>query len=261
MSGYFQNFPWLPYWWTEADQPFAMLHVLKRFKINEVFKKYVQSWDYYRISDGETPESVSLKIYNDNSFYWVLILFNNLINPLEDWPKTEEKLKEYVMAKYSPNRNQTLISTTETVVNTTTVTVLSTAPILLEAGMQINCKYADDNTLIKLIVSETNNTVDNVTIYTTIFSLTKPILQDGTYKIYYTTPFGGANDHAIHHYEDLTDGEWIVPTEEQKTTLSSVSNYDYEYALNEQKRMIRIPSKVAVMKVVRESETILLEVE
>jgi hypothetical protein len=257
--GYFANFPWIPYFFKENEDPFPMLHVLRRFKVNDLFAKYVQSWDYYRIADGDTPQSVARKVYGTEEYYWVLLVFNEIVNPINDWPKTEEQVKQYTMAKYSPNRNQKYTGSASTTLDTTTISVSDTNPIILEEGMLVKGRFTDDNTLIKDLLTSTSSTVSGITTYTKTFSTTKMTLVDGTDLFYFSTPFGGANDHAIHHYIDLEDGEWIIPTEEQKSTLSSVSNYDYEYEINEQKRMIRLPSKAAVEKIVKDSATILNE--
>lgn len=165
---YFKDFPYLPYWFTESDQPFPIVHVLRRFKFVEIIKGISSNWNWYRIEDGETAESVSKKFYKTDQYYWVIMVFNNIINPFDDWPRSEVELRKYVTKKY-----------------------------------------------------------------------------------------GDGNEYNVHHYVDA-DGDWDVP--EIPNPLFSVSNFDYEYELNENRRYIQIPTQITVGVIIEEVKKIFEEV-
>lgn len=55
----------------------------------------------YIVQDGETPESVSQKIYNTPKYYWTILLVNNIINPMTEWYMESSMLEKFVNAKYS----------------------------------------------------------------------------------------------------------------------------------------------------------------
>lgn len=54
----------------------------------------------YKIVEGETPESVSEKLYGDSKLFWVLLTVNAIIDPFTEWPIRESDLEEYVTLKY-----------------------------------------------------------------------------------------------------------------------------------------------------------------
>lgn len=62
----------------------------------------------YYIRDGETPDYIAYKFYNNSYYHWVILLTNNIINVNEEWPKPESRMFEYVEDKYgSGNATET----------------------------------------------------------------------------------------------------------------------------------------------------------
>lgn len=60
--------------------------ILTRAAFISEYKPYTDLYDTYLILDGETPQSVALKFYKNTSYHWVVLLFNEIHNPLFDWP-------------------------------------------------------------------------------------------------------------------------------------------------------------------------------
>jgi hypothetical protein len=54
----------------------------------------------YIVQDGESPESVSEKIYKTPKYYWTILLVNNIVNPMTEWLMESSMLEEFVIAKY-----------------------------------------------------------------------------------------------------------------------------------------------------------------
>ena len=50
--------------------------------------------------DGETPEIVADKFYNDSELYWIILMANEMIDPRFDWPLSYVNLLNYVDNKY-----------------------------------------------------------------------------------------------------------------------------------------------------------------
>ena len=72
----------------------------RRFKINEDVFGYTVAMNKYAILDGEKPNQVA-ELYYENPFLdWVVLLTNNVINPLFDWPKTDNAIRRYSESKY-----------------------------------------------------------------------------------------------------------------------------------------------------------------
>lgn len=55
----------------------------------------------YTINDGDTPESICYKLYNDGTLDWILLEVNNIIDPFYDWPLTTYELSEFCKTKYN----------------------------------------------------------------------------------------------------------------------------------------------------------------
>ena len=146
MTEYFNNFDK-----TTFDKK-VITNILKRVDFFSQIKENASIYDFLEIKEGETPEILSKLIYGDSNLFWIILWANDIINPYEDWPMTDEQLMTYIENKY-----------------------------------------------------------------------------------------GEENVYSVHHYEtnsssDLGEGIWV----DQGTSFSSsVSNYTYEYNLNEEKRKIR----------------------
>lgn len=54
----------------------------------------------YSVQDGDTPEIVAEKYYEDPYRYWVVLLANQLLDPLWDWPLKYNDLIDYIISKY-----------------------------------------------------------------------------------------------------------------------------------------------------------------
>ena len=54
----------------------------------------------YYIKDGETPEILSQRVYNTPKYHWVILATNQIVNVHEEWPKSDNRLFEYVENKY-----------------------------------------------------------------------------------------------------------------------------------------------------------------
>lgn len=64
------------------------------------------SLDAYYVRDGDTPEILADNIYGNSSYHWAILLVNNIVNPYEEWPKSNASLVEYVEGKYGTGNLQ-----------------------------------------------------------------------------------------------------------------------------------------------------------
>jgi hypothetical protein len=55
----------------------------------------------YTIQESDTPEIVAYKYYGDSYRYWLVLLSNETLDPLWDWPLTSRQFGEYLNDKYS----------------------------------------------------------------------------------------------------------------------------------------------------------------
>ena len=87
------------YPFSEADYVTAK-NFFRRWKVNEkVFDSSVY-YTKYSIKDGERPDAIAYNLYGNAFYDWAIILTNNIINPLFDWPMSEYELRKFVEEKY-----------------------------------------------------------------------------------------------------------------------------------------------------------------
>lgn len=72
----------------------------RRFQINPDIYNYSVYYNRYAIEDGETPATIANATYGSPFYDWVVILTNNIINPLFDWPKSSTAIQKYCDKKY-----------------------------------------------------------------------------------------------------------------------------------------------------------------
>lgn len=52
------------------------------------------------LRDGQTPEMIAHDWYFDAEHIWLVLLTNDIIDPIYEWLMTQEQLKRYIEAKY-----------------------------------------------------------------------------------------------------------------------------------------------------------------
>jgi hypothetical protein len=55
----------------------------------------------YDIQDQDTPESIAHKYYGDPYRFWLVLLPNQIKDPLWDWPIPQNRFEDYIKDKYN----------------------------------------------------------------------------------------------------------------------------------------------------------------
>ena len=75
---YFANFPFIPYD-SVGDNQFKMVtNLLKRVAVRTKVKANTLLFDTYDVTEGETPESIADKLYDNPQYHWVVLFVNNI---------------------------------------------------------------------------------------------------------------------------------------------------------------------------------------
>jgi len=74
-------------------------------KLVEDFKSRGTSFSRYYVKSNEMPEDVSNRFYGTIDYWWIVCLFNNIKDPLKQWPKTEEQII-YLVNEYYQKENK-----------------------------------------------------------------------------------------------------------------------------------------------------------
>ena len=98
---YFQTFPYTFYTLDNYKSAQLIQNILMRVKINDSIKSNLVMFDEYDIIDGDTPEIIAFKFYNNTNLHWLILHMNEILDPRFDFPLDTLKFKSYVSSKYS----------------------------------------------------------------------------------------------------------------------------------------------------------------
>jgi hypothetical protein len=85
---------------VSIDEKVIIKNFFKRAKIREDVASVVTAFEYYQITENETPSQVAEKVYGEPELDWVILTTNNIINVQDDWPIDENSFNNYLLDKY-----------------------------------------------------------------------------------------------------------------------------------------------------------------
>ena len=75
-------------------------NLLKRVAVRTKIKTNALILDTYNVKNGETPESIADKLYDDPELHWVVLMINDITDRYHQWPMYEQQFNTYVSEKY-----------------------------------------------------------------------------------------------------------------------------------------------------------------
>lgn len=145
----------------------TVTNIISRFAFENSLKENSAAFYPYNIQESDTPEIIARKFYDNSERHWIVLLFNNIIDPQWDWPLKEKTLIDYIDSKYSAN------GAANTTVQTGIAWAMSTNNVQSYFKIITRTSFDGTETIEKLSVDA--NTYANV-----IPSLNSYALQDGT---------------------------------------------------------------------------------
>ena len=100
---YFSAFPKIYYDAKGDDNPKVVTNLLRRVAIRTKVKNNVMLYDTYDVKNGETPEIIADKFYGNPERHWIVLGFNQIVDPQWDWPLQYPTFIKYVDNKYRAN--------------------------------------------------------------------------------------------------------------------------------------------------------------
>tara|TARA_A100001011_G_scaffold178394_1_gene187138 strand:- start:416 stop:946 length:531 start_codon:yes stop_codon:yes gene_type:complete len=95
------NFPIIPYD-SVGDYKFKdVTNLLRRVALRARVRTNVLLYDTYDVKNGETPESLSHRLYGDSEYHWIIMLVNDITDRYHEWPMSEAQFSQYMKDKYS----------------------------------------------------------------------------------------------------------------------------------------------------------------
>ena len=104
MSKYFNYFPKTIYSNSDASNGLdSVTNIIARFGFEQSLKNNSSAFYKYQIQESDTPEIIAYKYYGSAERHWIVLLFNDIVDPQFDWPLKYDTFIEFVGSKYTAN--------------------------------------------------------------------------------------------------------------------------------------------------------------
>jgi hypothetical protein len=219
MAKYFNYFPKTLYSLEDKGTKLdTITNVIARFGFEDKLKENSAAFYKYQIKDSDTPEIIASKYYDSPERHWIVLLFNNIIDPQWDWPLNDRILNEFIGNKYSASEYadtaNTSVSGLSWAKNTSNV----------KSYFKVVTTTTSEKTTIEKLEVDSNTYSNNV------------IMQNGTNETY-----------------QLNDGTSV----NIKITKETQTYFDYEKSVNDDKREIKLLKSDFVAAVEKEFKRII----
>ena len=97
---YFDSIPKILYDSKGNGEVKVVTNLLKRVAIRTKIRTNALILDTYNVKNGETPESIADKLYDDPELHWVVLMVNDITDRYHQWPMYEQQFNTYVNEKY-----------------------------------------------------------------------------------------------------------------------------------------------------------------
>jgi len=148
---------------TKTNGLDSVTNIISRFGFEKELKNNSSAFYKYQSKESDTPEIIASKYYDNPERHWIVLLFNDIIDPQFDWPLENNTLIEFIDTKYTANG----------AANTTPVSGLQWAQSInnTKAYYKIITRTASDGTEIEEKFQVDANTYANVAATSTSYTL------------------------------------------------------------------------------------------
>ena len=102
MANYFRNIPKVRYDinGAEPNKFLNVTNIMKRISFKPSVIEDISQYYPYRVKDGERPDILSFQQYGTVAYAYLIMLFNDIYDPLFDWPLSSQQFEKYLTNKY-----------------------------------------------------------------------------------------------------------------------------------------------------------------
>ena len=102
MANYFRNIPKIKYdiFGTEPNTYTDVTNITKRLRFKPKVIEDITEYYTYRVKDGARPDIISYQKYGTVGYAYLLMLINDIQDPLFDWPLSTQQFEQYIANKY-----------------------------------------------------------------------------------------------------------------------------------------------------------------
>jgi len=98
---YFSNFPLIIYDSVGNGNFKIVTNLMKRVAMRTKVRTNTLFFDTYDVKEGETPEILADKLYNDSTLHWIILYVNNITDRYHQWPMSSGQFNDFIADKYS----------------------------------------------------------------------------------------------------------------------------------------------------------------
>lgn len=241
---YFANFPKIVYDFdlSSGVDYRIITDITRNVRLRKQILENISVYDYYDIAEGETPEIISEKIYGTPYYHWVIMLVNQRYDYVNDFPLSQLELDTYIDKKYGNKKYHVHDYKVNGFIKEG-VNIVTLRDSTLEGGgigeMAVGKVLVSVDNGYEARIDDILVESDNFTVQVEVSMRTGKFLQGETVTI--------LNENTFAEVVSST-----VPGQ-----YTTTSNYDYEFALNESKRRIKIVDPKLVEQIVKEFKDII----
>ncbi len=214
-SQYFKNFPEITYKLNDG-KVVRIKDFFRKSKIEQEAVNTIIDYNLYELQDGERPDTAAANLYGDQHLHWTFLLVNDIEN-YYDWHKDNETFERYIDKKFP---GQLAIGTQSTDILTSSSKFLLGEKV---TSVSSEGRIIEVSPLEKRICIEGGNFVANELI-------------TGSVSGKSFTPTSVINHRDGVKYYKNSDG---LRRNTELSGYESVSFYNDEFDLNEEKRTIK----------------------
>jgi len=102
MANYFRNLPKVRYDinGAEPNKYLNVTNIMKRISFKPSVIEDITNYYPYRVKDGERPDILSFQQYGSVAYAYLIMLVNDIYDPLFDWPLSSQQFEKYLINKY-----------------------------------------------------------------------------------------------------------------------------------------------------------------
>ena len=97
---YFDSFPVIIYDSVGNGTYKDVTNILRRVAMRSKIKQNTLIYDTYDVREGETPEMIADKLYNDIELHWVILIVNDITDRYHQWPMSTPQFLAFINDKY-----------------------------------------------------------------------------------------------------------------------------------------------------------------
>lgn len=98
--GYFNFLPNIIYRDDNRNNIIAK-NIITRAKILDILKESQSGSVVYRIRDEERPETIAQRVYGRADYHWLILMFNEILDPYFSWPMSMNEMEYHMKNVYS----------------------------------------------------------------------------------------------------------------------------------------------------------------